>query len=250
MKSGSLQNKTAIITGGNKNLGKETAIDFAERGANLVLHYHSSGDNSAETLADELTKKYNVKVALYQGNLIEESAVKGLFDVADKEFGGADFAINNVGKVLRKNLEDVTTEEYDSMFEVNTKAAFLFLREAAKRVKEDGSVVMLTTSLLGAYTPGYSLYQGAKSAVHYMVKALSKETTRRVSFNSVSPGPMDTPFLYGQETPERIGFFKTQSPHNRLTEMNDIVPIIRFLCAEGTWITGQNIFANNGFVAP
>lgn len=133
---------------------------------------------------------------------------------------------------------------------VNSTAAFLFLREAANMVAENGSVIMLTTSLLAAYTDGYSVYQASKATVVSMCKALSKETTKKISFNCVSPGPMDTPFLYGEENPERIEFFKSVVNGGRLTEVSDIVPIIEFLAKDGHWMTGQNFFANNGFTAP
>lgn len=243
--------KSTIITGANKNLGKQTAEAFAKEGSNILLHYHSASSAAqTEALAHRLAKDYGVKTAAYQGDLSQEKAAAELFDTAIAAFGQVDYAINNVGMVLRKNLVDVSLDEYNTMVSVNTTAAFLFLREAERKVAEDGSVVMLTTSLLGAYTEGYSIYQAVKSAVYWMCKTLSKETTRKISYNCVSPGPMDTPFLYGQENEQRVEFFKTQSVHHRLTEVEDIVPILKFIVKDGKWMTGQNLYASNGFTAP
>ncbi|GMM29331.1 hypothetical protein DAMA08_020470 [Martiniozyma asiatica (nom. inval.)] len=245
-----LQGSSAVITGANKNLGRETAITFAKDGCDLILHYHSqSSKEASDDLAKELIDSYKIKAFTYQGDLSVESASIKLFDFAIEKLGKVDIAINNVGKVLRKPLAETSVEEYDEMFRINTKAAFLFLREAAKKVSVNGSVIMLTTSLLGAYTDGYSLYQGSKASVVSMCKALSKETDKKISFNCVSPGPMDTPFLYGQENEGRVEFFKSQANAGRLTEVHDIVPIIKFLAKDGHWMTGQNLFANNGFVA-
>ncbi|KAG7810772.1 hypothetical protein KL921_002400 [Ogataea angusta] len=247
----SFEGKSTLITGANKNLGKETALAFAKGGSNLALHYHSAKEKDALTkFASDLESKYKVKTVVISGDLTKEKDTKILFDTAISALGKIDIAVNNVGMVLRKPLAETSLDEYNTMFETNTTASFLFLREAANKVADEGAVIMLTTSLLAAYTDGYSIYQAAKGAVHYMCKTLSKESPRKISFNCVSPGPMDTPFLYGQETKERVEFFKSQSAYGRLTKISDIVPIITFLAKDGHWITGQNVFANNGFTAP
>ncbi|VEU23782.1 DEKNAAC104794 [Brettanomyces naardenensis] len=246
----SFKGKTTIITGANKNLGHDTAIAFAKQGSDLLLHCHGSkGRDELKELCGQLEREHGIKTSIFQGDLTQEQEVIELFKAAEKIFGKVDYAINNVGMVLRKPLAECTLEEYNTMFDVNTKSAFLFLREAANELAVGGAVVMLTTSLLAAYTDGYSLYQASKSAVEFMCKALSKETKKKISFNCVSPGPMDTPFLYGQETSERIEFFKTQSSAGRLTKVDDIVPFIKFLVKDGHWMTGQNLFASNGFTA-
>ena len=243
--------KSTIITGANKNLGKQTAIEFAKEGSNILLHYHSpSSADETEQLAKLLINDYNVKAITYSGDLSQEDSTIELFETAIKEFGKINYAINNVGMVLRKPLYSTSLDEYNKMFDINVKTSFLFLKYAELKLSEKGSVVMLTTSLLGAYTDGYSLYQGAKSAVYWMCKTASKETQKKITYNCISPGPMDTPFLYGQENEHRIEFFKTQAVEQRLTAVEDIVPIIKFIVKDGKWMTGQNLYANNGFTAP
>ncbi|QPG72941.1 hypothetical protein FOA43_000245 [Brettanomyces nanus] len=247
----SLKGKSAIITGANKNLGQKTALAFAEEGCDLLVHCHNPKfKKDLDSFAEELKKDYGIKAVSFQGDLTQEAPNKEMFELASSKLGKIDIAINNVGMVLRKPLAEVSLDEYNAMFDINTKAAFLFLREAANKLAENGSVIMLTTSLLAAYTDGYSIYQAAKSGVEFMCKALSKETKKQISFNCISPGPMDTPFLYGQETKERVEFFKTQASAGRLTKVEDIIPIIKFLAKDGHWITGQNIFCSNGFTAP
>ena len=243
--------KATIITGANKNLGEQTATAFAKEGSDVLLHYHSESSAAAtEELAKKLSSQYGIQAITFQGDLSKENATISLYDTAIDKFGKVDYAINNVGMVLRKPLADISLEEYNKMFSVNTTASFLFLKYAEQKLAENGSVVMLTTSLLGAYCDGYSVYQAAKSAVYWMTKTASKETKKKITYNCVSPGPMDTPFLYGQENDQRIGFFKTQAVQQRLTEVEDIVPIIKFIVKDGKWMTGQNLYANNGFTAP
>ncbi|CRY77837.1 Enoyl-(Acyl carrier protein) reductase [Nocardia farcinica] len=113
---------------------------------------------------------------------------------------------------------------------------------------DNGKVITILTLLLAAFTDGYSTYAGGKSPVEHFTRAAAKEfAARGISVNSIAPGPMDTPFFYGQETPGRVAFHKSQAMGNQLTQIEDIAPIVRFLATEGRWITGQTIFANGGY---
>ncbi len=104
------------------------------------------------------------------------------------------------------------------------------------------------TSLLAAFTDGYSTYAGGKAPVEVFARAAAKEfVPRGISVTAVGAGPMDTQFFYGQETPERVGFHNSQAMNGQLTQIEDIGPIITFLATDGWWITGQTIFANGGY---
>lgn len=150
--------------------------------------------------------------------------------------------------VLRKPIAETTEEEYDRMFAINSKAAYFFLQEAGARLNDGGRIVSLVTSLLAAFTDGYSTYAGAKAPLEHFTRAAAKELAPRgISVNNVAPGPMDTPFFYPQETPERVEFHKSQAMGGRLTEIEDIAPLVKFLVTDGGWITGQTIFANGGY---
>lgn len=248
-----IKGKVALISGGVKNLGAATAKELARFGANLFLHYHSSKDKDvAEKFSKELNSIYpEVQVELYQGALDRAEDLTKLFEAAKSKYPkGVDIAINNVGMVLKKPINDITEEEFDKMDSVNNKTAFFFIKEASKNVNENGKIISLVTSLLAAYTPFYAAYQGNKAGVEYYSKSASKELqSKGISVNCVAPGPMDTPFLYGQEKKEDIEFYKTCGLHGRLTKIEDIVPIVRFLATEGSWITGQTIYCSGGFTA-
>ena len=114
----SLKGQVALITGGTKNLGAATARQLADAGANLALHYNSpSGKNDGTQLESELKQKnHSIKVAFYQGDLTSAAAVTKLFQDALKDFGMINIVVNNVGKVLKKPITEITEEEYDSMF--------------------------------------------------------------------------------------------------------------------------------------
>jgi NAD(P)-dependent dehydrogenase (short-subunit alcohol dehydrogenase family) len=250
----SLAGKVTLITGGGKNLGATIATLFAADGSHLALHYNSaSSKKSAEALAASLSSRHeNITVKTYQGDLTEVANVVALFDAVAADFGGKklDVVINTVGMVLKKPLADISEREYDRLFAVNTKAAFFITQEAARRVAEGGQIINTVTSLLAAYTGLYTGYQGSKAPVEFFTKGLSKELMpKRISVNAIAPGPMDTPFFYGQETPEAVAFHKSNAIAGRLTSVDDIAPIFKFLCTEGTWINGQTIFANGGYTS-
>lgn len=238
----SLQGQTALITGGAKNLGALIASTLAAEGASVAIHYHSSSvTKAAEALAADLTTRHpKLQMRLYQADLTMTADVKKLFASVMQDFGKIDIVVNTVGMVLKKPLAAITEQEYDTMFAINSKAAFFIDQEAAKTVSEGGKIINLVTALLGVYTPFYSSYQGSKASVEWFTKGLSKELmSRRISVNAVAPGPMDTPFLYGQETDESIPFLKSQAMEGRLTKIEDIAPIVKFLVTEGAWITGK-----------
>lgn len=214
----------------------------------MVIHYNSGSSRAEaeETLA--AVEAQGVRAGLLQGDLTSAANVEALFDEAEKILGTIDVAVNTVGKVLRKPIVETTEEEYDSMFDINSKAAYFFIREAGRHLADDGKIITAVTSLLAAFTDGYSTYAGGKAPVEHFTRAAAKEfADRGISVNAVAPGPMYTPFFYDQETPERVEFHRSQAMGNQLTQIEDIAPIIRFLATDGWWITGQTIFANGGY---
>ncbi len=250
----SLTGKIALIAGGAKNLGGLIARDLAAHGiGGIAIHYNSDATRSAadETLA--ALRALGVEAIALQADLTGAAAIDRLFADTVAKFGRLDIAINTVGKVLKKPIVDISEAEYDEMFAVNAKSAFFFLQAAGKHVADHGKVCTLVTSLLGAFTPFYASYAGAKAPVEHFTRAASKEFgSRGISVTAVGPGPMDTPFFYGQEGADAVAYHKTAaalSPFSKtgLTDIEDIVPLIRFLVSDGWWITGQTILANGGY---
>lgn len=211
------------------------AEQFAASGAKLALHYNSaSTEKAAKSLGDKLSAK------VYQADLTKVANVRKLFADVLNDFGKVDIVINTVGMVLKKALTDISEEEYDHMFAVNSKAAFFITQEAAKAVSEGGKIINIVTSLLAAYAPFYTSYQGSKAPVEWFTKGLSKELmAKKISVNAVAPGPMNTPFFFPQESDDAVAFHKSSAMGGRLTEIDDIAPIIKFLCTEGAWMNGK-----------
>lgn len=249
-----IRGKTIIIAGGAKNLGGLIARDFAAHGAKAIaIHYNSPASEADAEATVAAVKAAGAQAAAFQADLTTAGAMEKLFSDAVNAFGFPDIAINTVGKVLKKPIFEVSEAEYDEMSAVNAKAAFFFLKEAGKALNDNGAIVTLVTSLLGAFTPFYSSYAGTKAPVEHFTRAAAKEYGERgVSVTAIGPGPMDTPFFYGQETPEAQAYHKTAAALSAfsktgLTDIEDIVPYIRFLVTDGWWMTGQTILVNGGY---
>lgn len=248
MSKHSLKDKAVLVGGGAKNLGGLISRTFAAHGAKLCVHY-----NSASTKADADKTVADIQAAggeafAIQGDFTRVADVVAAFAAAKSRFGGLDIAINTVGKVLKKPIADTTEEEYDSMAAINSKAAYFFIQEAGRQLNDGGKICTIVTSLLAAYTGYYATYGGSKAPVEHFTRAASKEFgPRGISVTAVGPGPMDTPFFYGQETPEAVAYHRSASALGGLTRIEDIEPLVRFLVTDGWWITGQTIFANGGY---
>lgn len=254
MAARTLKDKVAVIAGGGKNLGALIANDFAKAGAKgLLLHYNSDASRADTEKAASALKAEGVDVLTFQGDLaVVDNNVK-MFDLAKSHFGQVDVAINTAGVVIKKPIADVTEADYNRSFDANAKAAFFFLQQAGRTLADKGSIVTIVSSLLAAYTPFYAIYPGSKAAVEHFTRAASKEFGERgISVNAIGPGPMDTPFFYGQESADAVAYHSSAAAlckysHKGLTDIEDIAPIVRFLVTEGWWITGQTILANGGY---
>lgn len=250
----SIAGKTVLIAGGGKNLGGLLARDLAANGASaVVIHYNSAASKAEAEATVQALETLGAKAVALQGDLTSAAAVEKLFADAVAAVGRPDIAINTVGKVLKKPFSEISEAEYDEMTAVNSKSAFFFLKEAGRHVRDNGKICTLVTSLLGAYTPFYAAYAGTKAPVEHYTRAASKEFgARGISVTAVGPGPMDTPFFYGQEGADAVAYHKSAaalSPFSKtgLTDIEDVVPFIRHLVSDGWWITGQTILINGGY---
>ncbi|MDM1073704.1 SDR family oxidoreductase [Empedobacter brevis] len=248
MERNNLDGKVVLIAGGAKNLGGLLSRDFAAKGAKVAIHYNS--DQTKAEAEKTLTEIINSggQAYLFQADLTKVENIKKLFEETKNRFGKVDIAINTVGMVLKKTYLETTEEEYDTMFDINSKVAYFFIQEAGKHLNDNGKICTIVTSLLAAYTGLYSTYAGSKAPVEHFTRMASKEFGNRgISVTGVAPGPMDTPFFYGQEEPEAVAYHTSASALGGLTDIKDIAPLVEFLVTDGWWITGQTIFANGGY---
>ena len=254
MSTHSIQGKVVLIAGGAKNLGGLLARDLAAHGAKAVaIHYNSAASKADADVTVAAVQKAGARAVALQADLTSAAAMEKLFADTVAAVGRPDIAINTVGKVLKKAIADISEAEYDEMSAVNAKSAFFFLKEAGKHVNDNGKICTLVSSLLGAFTPFYASYAGTKAPVEHFTRAAAKELgARGISVTAVGPGPMDTPFFYGQECADAQAYHKSAAAlsgfsKTGLTDIEDVVPFIRHLVSDGWWITGQTILINGGY---
>ena len=245
-----LEGKVAIVTGARANLGRGFAEALARHGANVVVHYHREATkNEAEETA-RLVEAQGAKAALVSGDLGNAEVVKQTFDTAFENFGQLDILVNNAGAIIKKPMAEVTDEDLEQMINVNTRGTFYCTREAARRISDNGRIINIGTSLLAGMAPNYSAYAGTKATMEEITRMGARELgDRGITVNTISPGPIDTPFFHSQETPETTRFASSLAVAGRLGKISDIVPVVEFLALPSSqWITGQTIWINGGYL--
>jgi NAD(P)-dependent dehydrogenase (short-subunit alcohol dehydrogenase family) len=246
----SLDGKVAIVTGASRNLGRAFSEMLATDGASVVVHYNNPNKKSEADDTASKVRERGVKAIVEQADLTKTAEIKRLFERTMKEFNQLNIMINTAGMVIKKPFVDISEEEYDRMFAINAKAAFFCMQEAARRMADNGRIINMETSLVGATTPYYSAYAGSKAPLEDFTRALAKEIGHRgITVNNIAPGPLNTSFFYPAETQESTEYFKQQSINGQLGEIKDIVPLAKFLVSpEAGWVTAQTIFINGGFL--
>ncbi|KZN69598.1 SDR family oxidoreductase [Pseudoalteromonas luteoviolacea] len=246
-----LLGKVALVTGAARNMGQAFACNLAEQGCDIIVHYHSEASFTDAEKTAHMVKDLGRKALVVQGDISSASAAENLFIQGIEAFGKVDIVVNNAGAVLKKAFVDYTEQEFDALFNINCKGAFFIMQNAAKRLEDNGRVINIGTSLLGAFTGNYALYAGSKAPLEQFTRTLAKEVgARGITVNTICPGPIDTAFFHAQEDPQSVQYLSAASVSNRLGKVEDIVPMVSFLASEqAQWTTGQTLFVNGGFVA-
>ncbi|XP_020191815.1 NADPH-dependent aldehyde reductase-like protein, chloroplastic [Aegilops tauschii subsp. strangulata] len=242
-----LAGRVAIVTGASRGIGRGIATHLSSLGASLVLGYASSSQQ-ADALAAELPRAVAVKA-----DVSDEAGVRSLFDAAESAFGGAAHilvACAGLGIGTYPSLANTSTADFDNVFAVNTRGAFLCLREAANRLRRGGGgrIVAVSSTLAATLLPGYAAYAASKAAVEAMVRVAAKELgSARVTVNCVAPGPVATELFFDGKSEEAVERFRAGHPMGRLGEVGDIAPAVGFLCTDAAeWVNGQVIRVNGG----
>jgi NAD(P)-dependent dehydrogenase (short-subunit alcohol dehydrogenase family) len=171
-----VKGKFVLIAGGAKNLGGLIARDLAKHGAaGIAVHYNSNSTQVDAENTVAAVKALGANAFAIQADLTKVANVTKVFDETVKRFGKIDIAINTTGLVIKKPIVNVTEEDYDQSFAINSKAAFFFIQEAGKKLADRGKIVTIVSSLLAAYTGLYSIYPGSKAPIEHYTRAASKE---------------------------------------------------------------------------
>src|SRR5918995_5686144 len=239
--------RVAIVTGGSRGIGRETAERLSKDGFAIVLNY-AGNEQEADAAVKAITDAGGRATAV-QADVADDEAVVRLFDLAEREFGGVDVVVHAAGVMPLSPLVDLDLEVFDRMYRTNIRGTFVVDQQAARRIRPGGTIVNFSSSVLGLAREGYSGYAASKGAVEAMTLIVARELRGRdVTVNAVAPGPTATALFLDGKDEETIGRMAAQPPLERLGSPADIAEVVAFLAGPGHWVNGQVLRANGGIV--
>lgn len=239
-------NKVAIITGGSGGLGAVIAERLGSDGFAVVVNYARAA-GPAEALVKKIAAAGGKAIAV-GGDVSDSKAVKDIFDQAEKAFGGVDVLVNCAGTMSVAPLAAMDDTAITRLLDINLKGSIYCMREAARRMRDGGSIINVSSSVTRIRQPAFAVYGGTKGAIEVITTILAKELgNKKIRVNAVAPGPVATDLL--KDSPkEELDHLTALTPLKRLGQPGDISTVVSFLAAEGGWVNGQTIFANGGIV--
>jgi 3-oxoacyl-[acyl-carrier protein] reductase len=240
--------RVALVTGSSRGIGAATAKRLARDGYAVTVNCEKNRDLAAGVVRE--IEAAGGRAIWVQADISDPSAVQRLFEANEGAFGGVDVVVSNAGIMRLAPFRDMTDADFGRMVDVNQKGSFYVLREAARRVRDGGRIIALSSSITLLRTPTYGPYAATKAAQELFANVLAKELEgRMISVNAMAPGLVNTTLFTDGKTAEQIAGFAARTPHKRLGEPSDIADAIAALCsADGAWISGQTVFANGGIV--
>ncbi len=241
-----LTNKRVLVTGGASGIGAATAARFLDEGARVVVL------DRDETGCRRITGKLPALAGTIVADVGDPTAVARAFDDLDRLTGGLDVLINNAGISIRHAFLDITPQEWREVLRVNLEGVFHVAQQAARRMKAQGSGVILnmgsTNGLMGY--PWYADYNASKAGVIELTRSMALELAPAVRVNAVCPGYIMTPMQEAEYTPEMIAAVNAKIPLGRHGRPGEVAALFAFLASdEAPFMTGQCVIIDGGEIA-
>ncbi|QFZ75784.1 SDR family oxidoreductase [Streptomyces fagopyri] len=240
--------RVAIVTGGSRGIGRETAERLAADGYAVVVDY-AGNQAEADKVVAAITAAGGEALAL-RADVADETAMADLFDTVEARFGGVDVVVHAAGVMTLAPLADLDLDALDRMHRTNVRGTFVVGQQAVRRLRAGGALINFSSSVLGLAIPGYSGYAATKGAVEAMTLIVAREMRGRdVTVNVVAPGPTATALYLDGKDEETIARAAAQPPLERLGTPGDIAGVVSFLAGpDGRWVNGQVLRANGGVI--
>jgi NAD(P)-dependent dehydrogenase (short-subunit alcohol dehydrogenase family) len=242
-----LQNKVAVITGGNSGIGLAIANSFNEEGAELALFGRNQKtlNQAASTIGND--------TIIVQGDVTNLSDLDKLFDEVKSKHGKIDTLVVNAGGGKFVPMENVDEELFDQINNTNFKGAYFTIQKALPLLKEGSTVIIVSSVANVKGIAGMTVYSATKAAVRSLARTLAAELAPRgIRVNSLSPGPIDTPIFDRLGIPENDvdktkEQFSSMVPLQRLADASEMASVALFLASQdSSYVTGADIAADGG----
>ena len=238
--------KVALVTGSATGVGRACAVRFAQLGFAVVVNYSKSEEDAVETA--RLCEGFGVPVIVIAANVGDDAQVRGMMEHVVQNFGGLDVLVNNAGTtkfIAHTDLNAVTDEIWDDIFQVNLKGAFYCCRAAMPYLRQRQGSIVNVSSVAGQSGQGSSIpYCASKGAMNTLTKSLAKAFGPEVRVNAVAPGPIQTRWLEGREA--HVAKFVEQAPLGKAATADDIADAVLFLALGSAMTTGQVLVVDGG----
>lgn len=250
MPTARLDGKIAIVTGSGRGIGAAIARELGARGASVVVNFaHSAG--AAEGIVSDIKNLGSQAIAV-QGDVSKVEDIKKLFDSAKSHFGKIDIVVSNSGIEHFDHIEDVKPEQFDQVFNLNTRAQFFVAQQASRHLTDGGRLIMTSSISAHVSIREHAIYAGSKCAVEAFAKCLASDFgPRGITVNTIAPGGVKTDmaadvgykYIPGADSSWTMDdidkFVSARTPMRRMAYPIDIARVVGFLVSEdGGWVSG------------
>jgi len=236
-----LRDKTALVTGGARRIGREIALTLARAGADVAITYKTSQDEATRTARE--IESLGCGALATECDVRSEASVRATIDAAISRFGHLDILVNNAAIFESAPLEQISLGQWDAVFETNTRGPFLVAREALSHLRAAKGRIVNIGSLGGIQAwADHAHYCGSKAALHMLTKAMARAFAPEVSVNCVAPG-----WIEFESSSQAAGNrFAAKTPMKRNGTADDVAQAVLFFATGPTFITGQILTVDGG----
>ncbi len=239
--------RVAIVTGGSRGIGRAAAERLAVDGMAVVIVY--AGNTVEADSAVEDIKAAGGRAIAAQADVADSDAVAAAFDLASETFGGVDVVVNSAGIMPLGTVAEMDLEVFDRVQRTNGRGTFVVAQQAARKLRDGGAIINVSSSVVGLRFPQYGAYAMSKGGVEALTLILARELRGRdITVNSVAPGPTATALFLEGKDQATIDNLAKQAPLERIGSPDDISEVISFLAGPARWVNGQTIRANGGII--
>ncbi|WP_417721854.1 SDR family NAD(P)-dependent oxidoreductase [Salipiger sp.] len=243
-----LQGKTAIVTGGGRDIGRACAVRLASEGANVAINYFASAEGAGETVAQ--VEAAGGRAIAVQGDLSTQAGVDALVAATIDAFGGIDILVNNSGGLIKRvPFREMTAEHWLAVMDLNVTSTVMMTRAVLDHMTSGTIVNMASQAGRDGGGPGAAAYGASKGTIMTLTRGLAKELGPDIRVNALCPGMIDTDFHNIFTKPEVRKSVEAASPVKRQGSPMDVANMVLFLASEESgFVTGANLDINGGML--
>ncbi len=247
-----LSDTTALVTGSSSGIGKRTAIELAEAGADVAVHYHSN-KSGAETTAEAIQER-DSETTVVSGDIADASSVKDFVDEVVSDLGPISVLVNNAGLSFRAPTEEMTYDKWNRVIQVNLSGAFNVSQAVIPRMASSGGGAAINISSTWSLQGGTDLaaYSAAKGGINALTRQLCKQwTPQGVRVNTITPGPIVVEkHRERREATESSEVIERIIPVGRYGGTEEIAHAVVFLASsKASFISGENLVVDGGLTS-